>query len=114
MKASVELFKNQFNQYPGDFNNAFTLLGSSCAATQAACNGDGNGRIVSVFQEEYMSFKHLSLAGLIPGSYTGTIGTGPVGGQNVPNGPFTNSGYSIAYTNYGTYWTWREATFGHN
>lgn len=54
-----------------------------------------------------MSFKHLGLSGLIPGTYTGVNVPAAVPGVNVPAGPFKNSGYSIAHTSipyYGEIW----------
>ncbi len=105
LQAAANTFKLQYSRYPGDFNNAFSFWGTNCAATAAACNGNGNGFIFSAFQEEYMAFKHLSLAGLIPGTYTGATGAAPgaVPKVNLPAGPLANSGYSFAASDSSNY-----------
>lgn len=74
-KASISSFKLQYNALPGDLSNAYSYWGASCAGSAAACNGSGNGRIneldIAGRQEAFMAWKHMSLAGLIQGTYTG-------------------------------------------
>lgn len=65
---------------PGDMGNASDVWGG-------ATNGDGNGQI-SLGAETFGAFKHLQLAGLINGKFTGVGGPGgplnAVIGTNVP------------------------------
>lgn len=75
-QTSFEAFRSKYNAIPGDFRNAYTFFGSSCAGSAAACNGDGTGIVgdsASIYQEEMMFWRHLALSGLISGSYCGGL-----------------------------------------
>lgn len=96
---AINNFKLQYNALPGDFNNAVTYFG----ATTADGNGDGN---VEWSAEVYRTWQHLSLAGLIEGSYTGTsVSTKAVAGRNVPKGPISGSAYNMT-----SHQGWQDAT----
>lgn len=113
--GAVQVFRSQYESLPGDFPTATDVWGkdnTNCstdagtAATPGTCNGDGNN-IVNVFTgnatDDYEAFRfwqQLTLAGLIPNSYTGLTGGGgamhAVPGSNVPAGKIANSGWSNA------------------
>lgn len=83
ISQSVQKFKTDLDSLPGDYWNAIVDLG-------AAHNGDGDNIIDG---SEYLYFwEHLSVRGLIEGSYAGTSNTPGVG---VMEGPFIGSGYYV-------------------
>lgn len=97
--AAVNTFRVRFNGVPGDIRNAKVVLNSNVADTW---NGNGNRQIEVNATEgatassvdgtshaatgEIIQFwHHLSLAQLIPGSYSGVVDVGGlVVGENVP------------------------------
>lgn len=93
------IFEDKYKGLPGDIANASTLF-------SGATNGSGNGNYgVTSFTtnaENYLAWNHLGLANLIQGAYTGTEGSGPVRGINVPKVP-VNDG-TAAVTHWGTLW----------
>lgn len=112
--TSLHAFRDRYFAIPGDFREAtrfwqrMTTTGctsNSSAALNAsgACDGDGNGMLnngtaVSAPSEPYQLWRHLALAGLIEGSFTGT--SGPSGnhhgviGTNVPASKIGGAGWS--------------------
>ena len=97
-------FKQKYGQPPGDFTDAYTLWPGQCGASAGVCNGTGNGIIDlgAPGPETYQAFKHLSLAGLIPGAYTGVEYNGSrrsVGDVNVPRGQIEGSIYTLGHDN---------------
>lgn len=75
IKVATNTFKLKYNKLPGDLNNATSYWPSATTA-----NGNGSGQIDSAlisgtFYESSLFPQHLSLAGLIPGSYPGTYNT---------------------------------------
>jgi prepilin-type N-terminal cleavage/methylation domain-containing protein len=80
-RLAVESFKGYYNYYPGDMSNAFAFWGNDCAITEGLCNGNGNGAInydrgdgasdAPNRQEAFMAWRHMGLAKVIPGSYSG-------------------------------------------
>lgn len=92
---ALNAFYQQYNHYPGDMPNATKIWNQSS-------NGDGNSMIGkdSIKEpESYLAFQHLSLAGLIHGSYTGSGTRGTKIGINTPRSP---------YRNRTTYWFYTE------
>lgn len=103
-KTAVNTFRIKFNCYPGDCPNADQFFGAACGDNttnrDTGCNGNGDGVvafIVNMFNvtqdlargEHLKLWMHLSMAGLIPGSYNGrgtmiTYGPESVRGTNVP------------------------------
>lgn len=90
--ASVQTFRDKYFAIPGDFRDATKFWGrqnatagcvtnsAAAVATPGACDGNGNGLIDSavgagVASDMYQFWRHLSLAGLIEGSYTGLSGS---------------------------------------
>lgn len=78
---------------PGDMGNALDYWPASAAcptvgAPGTTCNGDGNGAIGSISREYFLPFRHLQLAGMITGNYTGNAGPSAAAqgivGVNVP------------------------------
>lgn len=102
-KMYINAFKQFEQKYgggkPGDLGNATSYwpVSAACPTTGAAgttCNGNGDGFVgylsaTPAPAEHFYVFRHLSLAGMIPGSYTGNS-TGSVTtiyatiGTNIP------------------------------
>lgn len=92
-QTAVQTFRSRYNEYPGDFSQA-TQYWSGTG------NGNGDGRIGgTTLNERFRFWQHLSLAGLIPGTYTGVAASGGpnahVAGQNAPASKYPNAGWSI-------------------
>jgi prepilin-type N-terminal cleavage/methylation domain-containing protein len=65
--ATTLQFQTTYSGLPGDFRRASQYWGGS------ATNGNGNGNIeIETSNEAFSAFRHLSLAELIDGSYSGT------------------------------------------
>lgn len=81
LEATMGNFYLKYGSLPGDLENAYDYWGATCgtdtSGTSASCNGDGSG-IFNGFNEVVEFAHHLSLAGMIPGNYTGTYGAGTV------------------------------------
>lgn len=77
-EQAIRAFYAQYDQYPGDFDSAYSFWGSNCASTESDCNGNHdniiqyNGSGGDSDREEYRFPQHLVLAGILSGSYTGT------------------------------------------
>ncbi len=89
VQAAVLTFRDKYSSLPGDSANAYLFFGNACDPTPSNCNGNGNGKIENTgpswaYQESFRFFQHLSLAGLIPGSYTGIFNNAVTPGVNVP------------------------------
>lgn len=88
-RSAVNSFKLQYNALPGDMANAMSFWGAGTA------NGNGN-RTVEWSAEAYLTWQHLTLSGILPGSYTGVAtATYADPGVNIPKGPISNSGYNM-------------------
>ncbi len=102
-KLAVNEFRQQYNAYPGDIRNATNYWGAAGVCPNGTgsgtCNGNGNG-LIAMWDEMYRSWQHLSNAGLITGTYSGTYvlsGSRAVAvlDQNTPSGKVTASGWSL-------------------
>ncbi|MCK0197384.1 prepilin-type N-terminal cleavage/methylation domain-containing protein [Ancylobacter sp. 6x-1] len=103
--SATHAFRDKYLALPGDFSNATRFWGRQtstvdCAAnggaavtTPGACDGDGSGIVnrkdvgAGVSTELFQFWRHLALAGLIEGEYSGlTVDNGitPTA-QNVPS-----------------------------
>lgn len=97
----VDRFQVQYNALPGDYANAFNVFGSSCAATAADCNGNGDGiidwSITNTRVESLHAWQHLFLADMISKSYPGvaTVNGQSDIGVNVPKSAWPNSGFEL-------------------
>jgi len=105
-KNSINAFKLQYGQLPGDFNNATALFGGGTA------NGNGDEHILYSggpnANESLRMWQHLDLAGILPGNYTGVGGgTGNEAdiGTNTPPSKLNNGGYYIDYGTFNGYST---------
>lgn len=118
--TSLHAFRDKYFALPGDMANATAFWGirtgsGSTTGSDAACwltlgvrtgtcNGDGNGKIQgtdATEAERYLSFQHLSYAGLIAsGGYTGASTSNSAVGvwapTNAPYGPLGTM-WSILY-----------------
>ena len=91
--AAIFTFRDKYFALPGDMNNATAFWGVAAGDGNAfvnpclsagtddgrTCNGNGDGRISDVtasptIGESFRMWQHLSNAGLVEGSYRGTIG----------------------------------------
>jgi prepilin-type N-terminal cleavage/methylation domain-containing protein len=115
--AAVQTFRDKYFAAPGDMANADKFWGylngssANCGpavatVTSGTCNGDGNGIMnpagaASISTEYYQFWRHMALAGLLEGSYTGTSGPGgfadSIIGTNVPAARIS-SGYWLIYS----------------
>lgn len=79
-------FRLKYDAIPGDMSNASSFL-------SGAANGNGdkimNGFSVTGNTEGLSAFYHLATAELIPGAFTGTLGSGIVIGKNVPKSAYS-------------------------
>lgn len=126
---ATRAFEEQYNTLPGDFSNATMLWGKNAthcnsapggANTNGTCNGNGDGIINNTSTaynntSEAMQFwKHLSLAGLIDGAYSGISGASPnanIIGANVPATTLKNVTIAVAAIDYqGSTGTWLNGT----
>ena len=129
VKAIAE-FQDKYHALPGDMTGVDKYspqdmwgtdpCGCPCAnsttKTAATCNGDGNGDIgnstaegvvtsnngaTPASYEWFRAWQHLSNAGFISGTFTGTPGPGGVNeatlGVNVPASAVTGAGWSLLY-----------------
>jgi prepilin-type N-terminal cleavage/methylation domain-containing protein len=105
-KSSIDNFKSIYDEFPGDFPEAYALWGAlsganSCTNNEvvsvaSGCNGNGDGDIDTGYTEDMRSWQHLQLSGFISGSYPGTAPSGnPVAGVNMPLGSLANSAYHL-------------------
>lgn len=109
-KAAIFTFKGKYNCYPGDCTNAYyywgaelgcTNINASNAAYNGGCNGNGNGKI-AMYGEMFLVWQHLSAAGLIPetltGSYVYPSANCMIIGNNIPRSKIPGLAYHITST----------------
>ncbi len=98
-RVAYNAFKLQYNTVPGDLPNAYSYWSNAwatCTNTDAntgahdGCNGNGN-RHLEFANEGTLIWKHMQLAGLIQGQYTGL---------NPATGPLSQSVYYAIYDSY--------------
>ena len=94
---AIGSFKDKYQALPGDFSGASGVW-------SGASNGDGNGLIVTNVagvrpDEQFIAWKHLALAELIKGSFTGTAGSGGVRdrmvGSNIAPSSLNSAGWGL-------------------
>jgi prepilin-type N-terminal cleavage/methylation domain-containing protein len=120
-RVATNNFRVKYQAVPGDMRTATRYWGraTNCdintagayTATSGTCNGDGDGRLFMTMVNEpagmnrsmemFRFWQHLSLAGMVPGTFTG-VGTslaqyfqGEVG-KSLPPSP-TKGGYYMAH-----------------
>lgn len=120
--SAVSAFENKYNCLPGDCKNAtnFFSVNQDCAGgtgthtNTTTCNGDGDGLITLtnpsdppgtntwLYDETITFWQQLSIAGLIPGTYTGKMDATSylIPGTNVPAASLKGSCISINSSGY--------------
>lgn len=97
-------FRLQYNALPGDYRNAHDRWGDACAVSASACNGNGDGHLQTLDSEDYEGnklWKHLQLAELLSGSFSGGNPTGTYRvGTDVPELGFRKGGVYAIYDNH--------------
>jgi prepilin-type N-terminal cleavage/methylation domain-containing protein len=91
-QTSVQSFREKYFMIPGDLSNASAFWGTWTPTgvpetTTGAKNGNGDGIITSSTGERINAFRHMALAGLIPGSYAGSYAEptySGIPGVNIP------------------------------
>lgn len=134
--TATQTFRDKYFALPGDFRDATRFWnrmtatsdcvsnsGLSAAGSPGACDGNGDGGnaapgAVSQSGEIVQYWRHLALAGLIEGTYTGQAGTGGnlhfVGGTNVPNSKLGNAIWgmrTLGLSTHGSYFTYNYGNF---
>ncbi len=116
--TALNAFRDKYMALPGDIKNATQFwgrqtatadcitTGPTVASASGACDGNGDGRVfytgatyaVSTAQEPYQIWRHLALAGLVEGNYTGVSGssgyTEDLYGTNVPRARISNGAWA--------------------
>lgn len=113
--TATKAFRDKYFEMPGDFRNATRFWarsntnadcvsnhGLASAGTPGTCDGDGAGTLsgagaATESDERFQFWRHLALAGLIEGTYSGFGGTGTYGhvvGTNAPGSKLNNSGWA--------------------
>lgn len=82
--VALEEFKNDYDGIPGDISNVSRIEG--------AVPGNGNG-VIDTDSEAINFWRHLSLTGILAGSYDGVSKFSP--GKGIPKGNLEKSGYSV-------------------
>lgn len=91
-RTAVNAFRLEYNALPGDMDDAQDYWTSCVDSGTNTCNGDGDGIIEwggGSIREDLRGWQHMSLAGIVPGNYTGeeeTVGGKQrlIGGVNLP------------------------------
>lgn len=113
-QTATNAFKEKYFQLPGDMANAEMFWGTAAACpptggsvvTSGVCNGNGNGKVGDhqngdEIYEQFMFWLELSKAGLIPGTYSGAVGSGgqyhAIIGTNVPASKYSGGGWTARY-----------------
>lgn len=116
--TAIQSFRGKYFQLPGDFDSATrfwlkdsapttcTTNSSASGSASGACDGNGDGTIacgsnaINVGTESFQVWRHLSLAGLIEGTYTGATGA------------TADCNYALVSTNIPTS-KWQQGAWGH-
>ena len=114
--VATQTFRDEYGKLPGDLDRATRYWGrmnnnadcvtNSGASVDAAgtCDGDGDGDIgnaaaASESGEKFALWRHLALAGLMEGSYTGLAGSGGVNDSKLQeNVPSSKAGNTIGWS----------------
>lgn len=77
-EIAVNTFYSSYGGLPGDLSKAYSFWGNNCNAVEANCNGNGNNVVdftdydpTDSGNEFYMFWRHLFLAEVLTGSYSG-------------------------------------------
>lgn len=113
--VAVNAFRLEYDQLPGDINNASDFFSGCAVDTNLAgntCNGDGDGdlkyrKTTDDLREGWRAHEHLLLAGLYSGYELTAPGVMVAGegnrraiiGMNVARSAWKNTGYCLGHTN---------------
>jgi prepilin-type N-terminal cleavage/methylation domain-containing protein len=123
IRAAIRTFQTKYNCLPGDCANATDFFSGTDNGNGnydidfGAGNGSGDNS-PSANKEIFLVWQHLSLAGLMPGQYTGVHGPGSgyeaVIGVNVPASKYPNGGYTLMDANVagGSIYRFARANYG--
>ena len=108
-------FRDKYFALPGDMANATAYWGQSTACGGASatgtCNGNGDGQLTDVAipsgtNEVFQVWRHLALAGLIEGNYSGLAGGSSNNhsliGNNVPAAKISGVGWFAGVVGFST------------
>lgn len=110
--TAAQTFRDKYFAIPGDMTNATSFWmkdATNCnghtgtAGSPGTCNGDGNGLVnstaASATGETQQFWRHMALAGLIEGTYTGIAGAGGAYhctlGTSCPRSRMANAGWGL-------------------
>lgn len=112
--TAMHSFRDKYMGFPGDFRDATRFWGrfanvgtcvtnsSAAVATPGTCDGNGDGILqrpagASMSSERFQFWRHLALAGLIEGTYSGYAGSDSDEdadlGNNIPGGKISQSAW---------------------
>lgn len=108
-QTATMTFRDRYMGLPGDLRNATDFWGASsvCSGSAASgtCSGNGDGLLqaasaANATGENQQFWRHLMLAGLIEGNYTGLTGSGsqyhcPIP-TSCPSSKISNAGWGVA------------------
>ena len=91
---AVEVFSDKYSALPGDFNNTDA---NTTWPVETPGGGDGDGQI-AISGEDVLAWRHLQLAEMIAGNYTGALdGTAVTPGVNLPESKIDTAGYWLRF-----------------
>lgn len=116
-QTATHAFESKYSSLPGDFDDAQLVFGAAASCPPAAgaaalgdttCDGNGDGKIghdtnTALRYEAFLFWHHLSLAGMVPGDFSGTPGPNSTTmsehliGENAPASKYPNGGWSALY-----------------
>ena len=104
-KIAVDNFKQQYEELPGDMRNATSFWTTDQNGGTAVQNGNGDGEIQpssgdknAGLTETFYAWNHLTLAKLVPGTFSGSTATGATPGVNIPASKYMDGvGFSLRY-----------------
>jgi prepilin-type N-terminal cleavage/methylation domain-containing protein len=91
-RIAINNFDMQYDALPGDFSEATDYWPDCEAGGSGNCQGDGNGTWLDAYEAVRM-WQHLSLAELVPQSYSGKWGSGGGADISYPSANFNNGVY---------------------
>lgn len=99
-KSSIKSFRIKYRAIPGDLRNASNYWPIDCIDDAfSSCNGNFDGKINTTLATDYEGFRawnHLSLAGMIKSSFTGTKDGGKATiSVNMPSSKILAGGYML-------------------
>lgn len=100
-KASIRIFRDNYRELPGDMTKASAYWEDTFQQYGFdAADGNGDSRIeAGDVREDLLAWQHLTLAGMVTGTYNGTLNSKKINlGDNVPASKISSGGYWLHYT----------------